>query len=287
MKSCFKSLILCCFLVGSAIAQTEDTYISYQNDRNIIFEGQIAPSYPVLKWGQKEDRRDNFSGELIVVPKVLLKMYQSQSRPVKSPSYMPKITLQTHWKANGVTLSPFITIGHHSNGQAGPTVISDQKTANSGDSIENHQLSIINLESGSFATNYIQLGYRFSLSSLPNHSFGISYEHHPIHGWWFRIDKDIEDIYGRKRLHYEYQYASKGLQIDLAYTKIYDESELADRVSSHIYSATARIRLPVFKNLVWGFVSYYQGQDYYNIHFTEQIRQLKMGIAIQTKLVSL
>ena len=255
----------------------DETYITSPNGGRVLFEGQIAPSYPILLFGdrKKENFDNNFYGELIITPEVLLKMYRSQSRPVKSPSYMPKATFSVSWKSSSISMSPYFTIGHHSNGQAGNPFIED--------SIADEKE--INTESGSFATNFLELGYRFSFSNARNHVFGLSYQLHPVHGWWFRIDEDIKNIYGRKRLNYFYQYAGKNFQADLSYIKIYDEFELAPGVSSHIYSATARIRIPIFKNLVWGFVNYYQGQDYYNIHFTEEVKQVRMGIAIHTGLI--
>ncbi|MCB0490671.1 MAG: hypothetical protein KDC99_19515, partial [Cyclobacteriaceae bacterium] len=51
-----------------------------------------------------------------------------------------------------------------------------------------------------------------------------------------------------------------------------------------ITSGTVKLRLPMFKTPVWLFASYYQGQDYYNIYFENNVHRFKMGLAVQTKL---
>lgn len=234
---------------------------------NLVFEGQIAPDYPVAKWGTDKSR---FSGNVTITPKVILKMYRIRSSPVKTPSYMPKITLQAAYRNGSIDLYPFLVLAHHSNGQGGETFSDDS-----------HHRTVPNTESGSFATNYIQVGYFFSVPAFDKNFFGISYEHHPVHGWWFGIDPAIEGLYSRKRIHYSYKYQGENLQIDFDYTDLADKHEGS---RGGIVSATAKVKSPVFKKSMWFFASYYQGEDYYNIYFMDNIRQFKTGIAIQTRL---
>ncbi|KAB2881559.1 hypothetical protein F9K33_00435 [bacterium] len=266
--------VLLVLLVNEAHSQNkttfplqDDSYISYPMGENLIFEGQIAPNYPVMQWGTDQS---TFKGNITITPKVILKMYRTRSSPVKTPSYMPKITIQGALDLGSVSLYPFLILSHHSNGQGGETFVTDDANATS-----------INKESGSFATNFIQLGYFFSLPDLDKHYMGISYEHHPVHGWWFGIDPAIQDIYGRRRLHYEYKYLGNIFQFETSYTDIIDKPK---GIPKGIFSATAKIKSPVFRKSMWFFASYYQGQDYYNINFNNKTRQGKAGIAIQTKL---
>lgn len=266
-----KRAFLLIFVSAGLTAQNSDeTYISYPSGKKVIFEGQIAPSYSVLQFGDSQSET-GFSMDVIVNPKILLKMYQSQSRPVKTPSYMPHLTVRTSWRTPIYTLHSFLTISHHSNGQAGKTF---KETTEE-----------IDIEAGSFSTNYIHFGYSVSFVNAQRHTFGISYEHHPKKYEWFEIDEGIEKLYGRKRLHYTYHFSGKLLQLDMDYTRIIDRWELAKSVTPHIFSATAKTKLPFFKNSIWAFATYYQGQDYYNIYFTKKIRLFKTGIAVQTKLV--
>ncbi|MBL7959946.1 hypothetical protein JNL27_06850, partial [bacterium] len=165
-----------------------------------------------------------------------------------------------------------------SNGQGGDTFQEDDP--NNGN--PPHHGTLPNTESGSFATNFIQTGYFFSLPGFEKHFLGISYEHHPVHGWWFGIDPVIQDIYGRKRLHYNYKFIGNVFQLDANYVWIIDHPQ---GIPSGIFSTTARMKSPVFKKLMWFFASYYQGQDYYNINFTNKIKQFKTGIAIEAKLL--
>lgn len=116
-----------------------------------------------------------------------------------------------------------------------------------------------------------------------DHYFGISYEHHPVHGWWFGIDPAIQGLYSRKRVHYGYKYLGDTFQFDVDYTDLIDKPQGTPR---GILSATAKLKSPVFKKSMWLFASYYQGQDYYNINFLNSVRQFKTGIAIQTKLLT-
>lgn len=133
---------------------SDDSYVSYPMGENLVFEGQIAPNYTVLQWGNKNSI---FSGNFSVTPKVILKMYRVRSSPVKTPSYMPKVTLQAAWKSCAVDIFPFIIISHHSNGQGGDTFLEDDP--NNGH--PPHHGTLPNTESGSFATNFIQTGYFF------------------------------------------------------------------------------------------------------------------------------
>ncbi len=281
----FSFLILIGLCVTSAYAQekvtlplAEDSYISYGAHDNVLFEGQIAPNYPVIQWG---GATDEFSGSISLVPKIILKMYTSESNPVKTPSYMPRIIFQGLWQSGTLNLYPYTILSHHSNGQNGETIIYNEKSATD----YSQPARKLNTENGSFSTNYIQSGYYISLSSHSKHLVGASYEYHPAHGV-FSIDKNIAGIYGRKRIHYDYRYAGDLLQIDLNYTKILDRiTDLDGKPPSRIFSATAKVKLPKMKNMVWLFANYYRGQDYYNIQFLHEIAQFKIGLAIHTKLM--
>ncbi len=251
----------------------ENSYLANPAKKGVLFEGQIAPSYELFHLGKDPDKmKRGFSLDVIVTPKVLLKVYSTGSQPVKSPSYMPMITFQACWKMRAMTIYPFVTIGHHSNGQTGATYDSTGE---------------VNTQTGDFYTNFYKLGYAMSSSAWPHHKIGIIYEHHPVHGWWFSIDDAIKGSYGRTRIHCFYKYEQKNIAAEINYTRIYDSWELAKGVSPNILEINFSWKIPGFKNLAWLFTNFYQGQDYYNIDFARQIRQFKMGLAIHTKLISL
>jgi hypothetical protein len=271
------ALIILTALIAEApliYSQTnENSYLANPAKKGILFEGQIAPSYELFHLGKEADKmKRGFSLDAIITPKVLLKVYSSQSRPLQSPSYMPMITFEACWKTDAVGIYPFVTIGHHSNGQTGTTYDSSGH---------------INTRTGDFYTNFVKLGYAMSAAAWPHHKIGIVYEIHPVHGWWFSIDEAIKGSYGRKRIHCYYSYERKNVKAEVNYTRIYDSWELAQGVSPNILEINFSWRLPGLQNLASLFTNFYQGQDYYNIDFARQIRQFKMGLAIHTKLISL
>lgn len=251
----------------------EDSYITYPIEDNILFEGQIAPNYPVANL---KTRSGSAGLAVVITPKMILKMYRTQSNPVKTPSYMPRITFQGFVKGEGFDIYPYVMLSHHSNGQGGPTFLEEYVL----DEENLTEVPKLNTESGSFSTNFIRSGYYFSLKSFPKQYVGLSYEHHPVHGWWFSIDPLIKDIYGRKRLIYEYRYLSKLVEVELAHTRIFDKSE----DTRDITTGTIKLKMPMFKIPVWLFASYYQGQDYYNIYFQNNVHRFKMGLSVQTSL---
>ncbi|NJO89264.1 MAG: hypothetical protein HC831_10125 [Chloroflexia bacterium] len=121
------------------------SYISalggFGNIEPLIFEAAIIPYYMLRlnqsKWG------------IELSPKVVLRMYQADSYPVRTPSYMPGATfyynisnLQASRKAS--PLFVFLTWQHHSNGQDG--------------NFYNNDSISINTHSGNFSTNMIELG---------------------------------------------------------------------------------------------------------------------------------
>jgi outer membrane phospholipase A len=82
----------------------------------------------------------------VLTPQIIVRMYDEFSYPVRTPSYMPNITLYFLTGSEGSInkLSLFGKIAHHSNGQDGDFY--DE----SGD---------MNLRYGNFATNYADLGF--------------------------------------------------------------------------------------------------------------------------------
>ena len=105
----------------------------------------------------------------VVTPQVIIRMYQEESFPVRTPSYIPQITayylLSPKTEVNRLSL--FGKLAHHSNGQDGDFFLEN------GD---------INLLSGNFATNYYELGLiKTNYSSRFNafQFFGTSLEIHP------------------------------------------------------------------------------------------------------------
>ena len=105
----------------------------------------------------------------VLTPQIILRMYQEKSYPVRTPSYMPQVSLYYIMKdgKDGRSLSLFGRYAHHSNGQDGDFYL------------ENGE---INVKSGDFATNYIESGLIFINNNTRLNAyqfFKTSFEVHP------------------------------------------------------------------------------------------------------------
>lgn len=243
------------------------SYISLPMRRGLLMEAQISPAYRVVSFPAKVNAHTPVFFQASILPEILLQMYRSESRPVKTPSYEPQIRFQAGFRGSGYAVYPYIILAHHSNGQSGD-VFRDSTQGPS-----------LNTENGSFATNFIEAGYSLGIGKKDRHLLTVSMEFHPYDGV-FSIDKSIRNFYGRKRLKYGYAFNGRNITIRANYTRILDAGQLMGRVSSRIIEMESQFRLPLPKNDFRIFMNYYHGQNYYNIRFGERIRQFKMGIAI-------
>ena len=110
------------------------------NIERLIFEADIIPYFmlslnPKAKWG------------IELSPRIVLRMYNKESYPVRTPSYMPRATFYYQIidnSGNRKDWFAFISWCHHSNGQDGSFYSDDNKT--------------INTTTGNFATNMMEVG---------------------------------------------------------------------------------------------------------------------------------
>jgi hypothetical protein len=81
------------------------------NRDKLVFEGNIAPHFYVTPF-------DRFA--LVFTPKVVVRMFRVASKPVRTPSYMPRASLFVPVGSGGLKHDfAFLTLSHHSNGQEG------------------------------------------------------------------------------------------------------------------------------------------------------------------------
>lgn len=151
----------------------------------------------IFPYQNRASPRDRHFGGLSVAvgltPMYRVRIWKERSAPVRTPSFMPKGTLQLNWlgprelgeqwggrkKGGGtVGMKTFMaTIGHHSNGQDGclyadsegngyPTELCPDGKEGRGDPTEIR----INRLNGSFSTNYVQLSGYLTLFRVPDMS---------------------------------------------------------------------------------------------------------------------
>ncbi len=129
----------------TTIAQVNQgtSYITAPTDIGNIeplwFEGNLIPNFYI-----RVSKDSRLMG--VLTPQIIIRMYQEESYPVRTPSYMPQITvyylLSSKTEVNSLSL--FGRFAHHSNGQDGDFYLDN------GD---------INLISGNFTTNYYEFGF--------------------------------------------------------------------------------------------------------------------------------
>jgi hypothetical protein len=272
-------------------------------------------------------------------PAVRIRMFDTASAPVRTPSYMPRVSLQRLWisgvktticRSPGASEVDFCkgvkprpagappeieiweahgVVGHHSNGQDGCFLTSEQRqgdgqcrpAASTGDGPPT-----INLRDGSFSTNYVRIGgnYRRNRiaketvtppgeSALPDlltdheWTLGLDYEFN------FHMDPNIVNSYGRNRVGFSAQIAGRPSdqtehwydpcearrELKASVKYIPDRADRDERGES-LSKFAVSLQASCFPSTQggWGiFVRYYQGQDYYNIGFMNDIRRIQIG----------
>jgi hypothetical protein len=239
----------------------------FGNLEPLIFEGNLIPNFII-----RQNKKSQLMG--VFTPQIILRMYNEYSVPVKTPSYMPQITLyySIGKKLSVENFTVFGKLAHHSNGQQGEFYL---------DSGE------INYDSGDFSTNYIELGLikTFYIKELNAVQFySTSFEVHPEK----LSNEELIGIYSFYRWNNQFsfyklpikndrknaKYSLKG-QLNWLFGDIYDWNAFSlDRL---VVSLTFYYH-PSFFEEIGLFAQYYHGQDYYNIYFPIHRDIFRIGI---------
>jgi hypothetical protein len=112
----------------------------------VLFEANIAP-HLVYPW--EISGAGHFAVD--ITPKFVVRMFQEDSNPVRTPSYMPRGTLYYWWRSHDDWQNTddnftalFLTLSHHSNGQPPSSFFNPDGSINHID--------------GDFSTNFVELG---------------------------------------------------------------------------------------------------------------------------------
>ncbi|SDL36139.1 hypothetical protein [Kriegella aquimaris] len=261
-------------LAKIAQVNQSDSYITFPTDignlEPLMFEANVNPSFII-----RERKESNLMA--VLTSQITIRMYNEDSYPVKTPSYIPQITFYylTGDKnpANGYTL--FGKLAHHSNGQDGNFY------DNNGD---------INLQDGNFATNFFELGLiKTSFSKPLNASkfFKSSFEVHP-RSWM--LDK-MHGRYSGFRWHNDflaYKLPTRmghGGSVRADFSVKLETIWLIDKINDwdtfNLKRFNARLTFyyhPKFLEEIGFFVQLYHGVDYYNIYFEHRLDVVRFGI---------
>jgi hypothetical protein len=248
-------------------ANLETSYLAYPFSLHglpqLIFECNIAPHFFV--------HTNDWPFAIVLTPKIVLRMFNEDSSPVRSPSFMPRISVFAWFQKrlrDAPTFYGSVTLSHHSNGQAGPFFADDGS---------------INHQDGSFSTNFFEFAvYGTGITGKFLGWSSLSLQWHP----GFNEDPELKGRYGLVRLNFATAVVADlpfHGQINLRVTAILDHFMQVSK------TATLREleRFPVslsYSMTVPGidlgvYLGYYIGHDYYNIYFDKVIHTIQIGIS--------
>jgi hypothetical protein len=290
MKKTIFSIVLIVLLSISVFGQTTDTmseiglklisqvnqgnsYITFPTDigniERLWFEGNVIPNFYLRK-----SRDSRLMG--VLTPQIIIRMYQEESFPVRTPSYMPQITLYylLNEKTNSRSFSLYGRAGHHSNGQEGVFFFDDGS---------------LNVKSGSFATNFFELGliktnintrfnaYQFFKSSFEIHPEGFIQDElmgiYSPYRWYnafsiFKLASD-ENSHNNHKPAFSIKGETTWMFGDYNQLEAFSFERLNLSLTFYYH--------PKFLEDIGLFVQYYHGSDYYNMYFDHRLDVLRFG----------
>ncbi len=260
------------FFLGSGLGNME----------SLMFEGDIVPYYMLslnrnIRWGVQ------------LSPRIIVRMYNIHSHPVRNPSFMPTITFFYHLKYNvnkNRDLFTYCSWYHHSNGQDGNFYNADSVS--------------VNTKNGSFYSNWLEGGMFLSrldpnLTSASNFiKLSLAYS--------YMQNAELKGIYGRLRFFLDFQNTitlskipkilrssdnnhnviiNQSIHFGWIGDKLYN-TEIIDK-KRLIFRYTFSFKPSFFKDVNL-FCQYYYGQDYYNISFGKTLSVFRFGLSSKIKL---
>jgi outer membrane phospholipase A len=202
-------------------------------------------------------------------------MFNEASYPIRTPSYIPQISF--YYLANKKEALDYLVlfgkIAHHSNGQEGDFYNAD---------------NTINVQSGSFATNFLEFG--FLKTSYSNKLKAIktiksSIELHPKE-WMLQ---EMRGQYSGLRWHNSFTSFKFPLKEDdngkAKFSLKAETTLMLDNFNNLDFFDINRLNasftfyyLPKFLEDIGLFVQLYHGYDYYNINYQHQMSIIRFGL---------
>ncbi|MEY3420537.1 MAG: hypothetical protein RIR48_822 [Bacteroidota bacterium] len=246
-----------------------------ETTKTTFMEAQIAPFY-FIRFGE------NSKVALAVSPKIIIRMADAESLPIKTPSFMPTITAfhkvnLTSLSKNKITnwlITPnhhtylIYRFAHHSNGQKDEFFVSGTRR--------------INFATGNFSTDYAEVGFQWNDMSIERNRFTssgrLSMEHH----FSFGREADLREIYYFNRFILENEFSIyPWMQLGTRFDLMTGSGSRFETTSSYQFS----LELQPFRK--WSdlsvFVRIYSGPDYYNIRYFSEQQFIGGGIRANPK----
>ena len=251
-----------------------DSFITFPTDignlEPLMFEANVNPSFVVRK--RKDSRL-----MAVLTAQITIRMYNEESYPVKTPSYIPQISAYylVGAKNSADRSTIFVKMGHHSNGQDGSFYNDDGN---------------INLQTRNFATNFFEMGWLktdYSSNLRAEKIFKTSLEVHP-RSWMLQ---ELHGQYSGLRWHNAFLAYKLPLKMgprgsikanfSLKAETMWSLDKLYDWDTFNIKRLNASLTFyyhPKFLEDIGFFVRYYHGMDYYNIYFQHRLDVVRFGI---------
>lgn len=267
----------------------EPGYITFAggfgNMEPLLFEGNIVPYYRIGLNAIKH-------WVIVLSPQVILRMYNTESYPVRSPSYEPRIVLVHQTLARKEKSYSdwyqYVSVYHHSNGQDGYFYTDSTNTT-------------INTYDGSFSTNWLEAGTFLTKTRSSRQYYAKLYGKYCV-----LQDTMLNGLYGRLRFNFDLKFewnVAKSIYnlFNIKYFKdkesivsnvfkfgvICGKMDKRDPIDIHrcIIDYTISFK-PGFLQDVTLFAQYYWGEDYYNIYFNRILHVFRIGLTAHSKFFS-
>ena len=269
-------------LAKIAHVNQSDSYITFPGDIGnldpLIFEANLNPNFVVRK-------RDDSKLMMVLTPQIIIRMYNEESYPVKTPSYIPQLSM--YYLLGSPKLIHHTTIfgriAHHSNGQDGSFYVKDN--------LSEEQEPEINIENGNFSTNFFEIGFIDTSYGLKNGAVKFFKSSLEIHPRTWMLD-ELQGQYSGFRWHNSF-YAFKlpldksvfskqrkaNFSVKIETTWMLDSVNDWATLDTDRFSGALTIYYhPGFLEDIGFFVRFYHGFDYYNIHFEHKLDIIQFGI---------
>lgn len=250
-----------------------ESYVTFPFDfgniEPLMFEANVSPSFKI-----RERKDSRLMG--VLTGQIIIRMYDETSYPVRTPSYIPQITFYflTGNKQASKKLTLFGRFAHHSNGQDGTFYNEDGN---------------INLMTGNFATNFVELGLiKSSYSSRLNafKFFKSSVEFHPKtwmlnemqgkysgfrwHNTFLAYKLPAGDFNKSRKANFSLKAETTLMLDNVNNMETFDLDRLNASLTFYYH--------PKFLEDIGLFVQFYHGTDYYNIYFDHRIDTIRFGL---------
>jgi hypothetical protein len=270
---------------------------------NNQYEQILIEAKPTVYYGLYNDLKQALNNDTITNGDAIymtfqpeIRIYDEESRPVKTPSYKILFGWQKIFKTNADNFfTAGIESGHYSNGQSN-SAFSDQLEDASPESIALYETftddtdlaSLLNRKTGNFSTNLTRLSLNYRLNTFDSqnvperiHSITATYQlyHNKFLGFADFGGYNPEDIsiYGRNRIELGYEFTAhfKDLRYTLSEQVLYHFGSHPSSVPMR--SETKAIVYPWDSDL--GFVAQFTfGRDGYNYRFLDSFPRFSLGI---------